>query len=983
MAGDTDIGPGCITIQSGVEGIESGSYIYSSSINNINADIYPFNNIRSEMESTECKGEGSDADSDLHSDLDSDSDVSANEISIGNIRVRGEDETEDRVTKGRFRTDSEIERNRRVSSLITISNLYKDAYFSSSSTITKTLNSKGRSTDPVTADEKLKDNGNANASTYSSMSRHVEIMEVPSADGLQVEAEPKLTANASNKNKKHCSTNIHNNVDVDISFDFSSNSNRNSSYKNDNENENEAVYLNRSYQDELQLAGKFLLPVTSNPIEIQVENTKITMNPKDNQTKSMEESVKVNSEKELKSDSVFVRRELPLHLAFNNDKQPNPGNEISTIKDEHYMNLVKLLQTSLDPYVKFSGERVKTTTVHKSSKYEIDDDELVGMPTKTKFPQSEQWGIHIDNDAVEAEQGNVRLSIPPTSVYEMERKVEKMERELEKATMTIKELENNFKRKNADNTNINQSKVDVGNINTNQSKVDVDSININQSKVDIESKLLRLEFVDREANLEKVRCRANDLNSSGLSALLKQQSDDASENNHDPNKNSLRNVSKNVLGKDIKSANLPSNANAMNSDILYKLELEKYRLKEAQNRVRLAQDKSTLSMNRALEQLATLEKARHEAESRAALLEVDIEKANENITRYSAAPYDNNNNLGRNLGINHASEQDIPKPVEKNMTTKSKDDQVGIANNESIKKAVTNLHEHAEVLTNARPPNPPQKIKIRSKANDLTSTQLSALLQPDREAKNVKKLNNNRKTQSALNIHSELIDDKPKTEGSSPTVKLIEHKAATCFATDNFTTEQTILPNQVELKPDIKKARRMITDLPLETSTIEQLIFPKQNRIQTASLVREVGPPFATVDTIIKKQEFVPKQSAPKSDTLKTEIAPFSSVVSKENRINIPMQNGRKSDTRTREAAAPFATDASTKNIQAVFSILERKLLILNMEKSECDSKLSKLFNKNERTIQAIKEKSRLEKKLVDLEKEISNIRIALRSQPK
>ncbi|GBG28050.1 Hypothetical Protein FCC1311_042732 [Hondaea fermentalgiana] len=85
----------------------------------------------------------------------------------------------------------------------------------------------------------------------------------------------------------------------------------------------------------------------------------------------------------------------------------------------------------------------------------------------------------------------------------------------------------------------------------------------------------------------------------------------------------------------------------------------------------------------------------------------------------------------------------------------------------------------------------------------------------------------------------------------------------------------------------------------------------------------------------------------------------------------------------SRESLAPFATEASTRDLQNGFSLLERKLMMINLEREKHEAELAKLTNKGIRTKYALEQKIFLEQRLRDLHQEASNTRFALKRQPK
>jgi len=85
----------------------------------------------------------------------------------------------------------------------------------------------------------------------------------------------------------------------------------------------------------------------------------------------------------------------------------------------------------------------------------------------------------------------------------------------------------------------------------------------------------------------------------------------------------------------------------------------------------------------------------------------------------------------------------------------------------------------------------------------------------------------------------------------------------------------------------------------------------------------------------------------------------------------------------SRESLAPFATEASTRDLHNGFSLLERKLMMINLEREKHEADLSKLMNKGIKTKKALDQKLFLENRLRDLHQEASNTRFALKRQPK
>mmetsp|Transcript_19105 Transcript_19105/g.41449 ORF Transcript_19105/g.41449 Transcript_19105/m.41449 type:complete len:363 (+) Transcript_19105:1127-2215(+) len=85
----------------------------------------------------------------------------------------------------------------------------------------------------------------------------------------------------------------------------------------------------------------------------------------------------------------------------------------------------------------------------------------------------------------------------------------------------------------------------------------------------------------------------------------------------------------------------------------------------------------------------------------------------------------------------------------------------------------------------------------------------------------------------------------------------------------------------------------------------------------------------------------------------------------------------------SRESLTPYATEASTKDLQKGFSLLERKLMMINMERERCEAQFDKVNRKGVKTKRALDEKLYLEKRLEELHQEASNVRFALKRQPK
>ena len=116
--------------------------------------------------------------------------------------------------------------------------------------------------------------------------------------------------------------------------------------------------------------------------------------------------------------------------------------------------------------------------------------------------------------------------------------------------------------------------------------------------------------------------------------------------------------------------------------------------------------------------------------------------------------------------------------------------------------------------------------------------------------------------------------------------------------------------------------------------------------------------------------------------------APEKSLSSTQPQLNLgtnPANDANKptNEKENREASAPFATNASSKRIDAGFSLLERKLLMTNIEIGDAEAKLGRLMNKRGRTRSSIEMRNGLEERLQELRQQASNIRIALKSQPK
>jgi len=85
----------------------------------------------------------------------------------------------------------------------------------------------------------------------------------------------------------------------------------------------------------------------------------------------------------------------------------------------------------------------------------------------------------------------------------------------------------------------------------------------------------------------------------------------------------------------------------------------------------------------------------------------------------------------------------------------------------------------------------------------------------------------------------------------------------------------------------------------------------------------------------------------------------------------------------SRQSMAPFATESSSRDLQQGFSLLERKLMMINMEREKCEADYARIVNKGVKTKKALDEKIFLEKRLDELHKEASNVRVALKRQPK
>jgi hypothetical protein len=85
----------------------------------------------------------------------------------------------------------------------------------------------------------------------------------------------------------------------------------------------------------------------------------------------------------------------------------------------------------------------------------------------------------------------------------------------------------------------------------------------------------------------------------------------------------------------------------------------------------------------------------------------------------------------------------------------------------------------------------------------------------------------------------------------------------------------------------------------------------------------------------------------------------------------------------SRESLTPYATESSTRDLHKGFSVLERKLLMINMERDKCEADFLRLANRGVKTKKALEEKMYLEARLVELHKEASNVRVALKRAPK
>jgi len=145
--------------------------------------------------------------------------------------------------------------------------------------------------------------------------------------------------------------------------------------------------------------------------------------------------------------------------------------------------------------------------------------------------------------------------------------------------------------------------------------------------------------------------------------------------------------------------------------------------------------------------------------------------------------------------------------------------------------------------------------------------------------------------------------------------------------------------------------------------------------------------PSAHVQTSHRQfEETHPSAHVQKSHQQLEEPRKFQAVA---HQNKVPVFNEEESPQETswaksRESLAPFATNSSTRDLQKGFSLLERKLMMLNIERDTCQAEFNKLINKgSNKTKRGLDEKIRLEEKLEDLSQEISNVRIALRKQPK
>lgn len=197
-------------------------------------------------------------------------------------------------------------------------------------------------------------------------------------------------------------------------------------------------------------------------------------------------------------------------------------------------------------------------------------------------------------------------------------------------------------------------------------------------------------------------------------------------------------------------------------------------------------------------------------------------------------------------------------------------------------------------------------------------------------------------------------------------------------------------PKAIEEKTSEKKPE----DVPrLEPSTTKSMVEPSKPKPSYQEHLLEVARQDR-IERIQKAREQRQRQN--RSSWSLTDMQPPWEVVQKDENMvprrsvkiaEIPNKTAPKGsrvdEKENREASAPFATDASSKRIDAGFSLLERKLLMTNVEIGDAEAKLGRLLNRKGRTRSSIEMRSELEQRLQDLRQQASNIRIALKSQPK
>ena len=85
----------------------------------------------------------------------------------------------------------------------------------------------------------------------------------------------------------------------------------------------------------------------------------------------------------------------------------------------------------------------------------------------------------------------------------------------------------------------------------------------------------------------------------------------------------------------------------------------------------------------------------------------------------------------------------------------------------------------------------------------------------------------------------------------------------------------------------------------------------------------------------------------------------------------------------SRESLTPYATESSSRDLHAGFSLLERKLLMINMEREKREADFARISNRGVKTKKALEEKMFLESRISELHKEASDVRVALKRAPK